>query len=386
MKKIYFDNSATTCIDNLVLKEMIPYYNKYFGNPSSLHSYGIDASNAVDNSRKQIAEILNAKQDEIIFTSGGTESDNLAIKGIADNFKEKIKTADNHIITSSIEHPAVIETCRYLEKQGYNVKYLPVDKYGMIKIEDLKNAITKNTFLITIMYANNEIGTIEPIKDIGKIARKFDIIFHTDAVQAICKIPINIKELNIDLLSISSHKIYGPKGIGALFIRNGIKISPIIHGGGHERNIRSGTLNTPGIVGLGKACEIGQKRMKKDIPYIKYLRDTLIENLLKIKDTTLNGHPTKRLVNNAHFTFKKIEGESLLMMLDEKGIATSTGSACSSEKQYSSHVLREMGFNKDQLQSSLRLTLGRENNIEEIIYASELIPKIVKNLRKISPL
>ena len=386
MEKIYFDNGATTCIDNEVLEEMMPYYNKYYGNPSSLHSFGVDAANAIDISRMKIAKILNAKKDEIIFTSGGTESDNLALKGISYSFKEKINTKDNHIITSSIEHPAIIETCKYLQNQGYNVKYLPVDKYGLVKIDDLENAITKNTFLISIMYANNEIGTIEPIKDIGKIAKKYGIIFHTDAVQAVCKTPIDIKKLNIDLLSISSHKIYGPKGIGVLFVKNGIEVIPIIHGGGHEKNIRSGTLNTPGIVGIGKACELGQNRMNIDIPHIKKLRDKLINNLLKISDTYLNGHPTKRLVNNINFHVKNIDGESLLMMLDEKGIATSTGSACSSKKLYSSHVLKELGLNQNQLQSSLRLTLGRENSEEEILYASELIPKVVKKLRQISPI
>jgi len=365
---------------------MLPYFRRYYGNPSSIHSYGVDASNAIDDSRMKIANILNAKQDEIIFTSGGTESDNLALKGIAYSFKDKIKTKGNHIITSSIEHPAVIETCKYLQKQGFNVKYLPVDKNGLIKIDELEKSITKNTFLISIMYANNEIGTIEPIEDIGEIAKRNDIIFHTDAVQAICKTQIDIKKLNIDLLSLSSHKIYGPKGVGALFIKNGIEITPIIHGGEHEKNIRSGTLNTPGIVGIGKACEIGNNRMKKDIPYIKKLRDLLIKNILEINNTSLNGHPTKRLANNTNFRFNNIEGESLVMMLDEKGIATSTGSACSSKNQNSSHVLREIGLKTHQSQSSLRLTLGRNNTQEEILYASELIPEIVNKLRKISPL
>jgi cysteine desulfurase len=365
---------------------MIPYFNKYYGNPSSLHSFGVDAFNAVNESRGRIAKILNADKEEIIFTSGGTESDNLAIKGISYINKDNKKSTGNHIITSSIEHPAVIETCRYLEKEGFNIKFLPVDKYGLININELEDSITKNTFLISIMFANNEIGTIEPIKKIGAIAKKYNIYFHTDAVQALCKIPIDVNKLNIDLLSISSHKINGPKGVGALFIRKNVDIKPIIHGGGQENNFRSGTLNTPGIVGLGKACEIGNKKMKHDISYLKNLRDTLISNILNIENTFLNGHPTKRLVNNTNFYFSNIEGESLLMLLDENGISSSTGSACSSTKLYSSHVLKEIGLNHNEAQSSLRLTLGRENTEEEILKVSKIMPEIVNNLRKISPI
>ena len=270
------DYSATTPVDKEVIDEMIPYFDKYFGNPSSIHSYGRDAYDAVEKSRIKIAEILNADTDEIIFTSGGTESDNLGIMGVAYLNKDKRNNKGYNIITSTIEHPAVLETCKYLEKQGFNIKYLPVDNYGLIKIEDLEEAISKDTFLITIMYANNEIGTIEPIEKIGQIANKYDVLFHTDGVQAVCKTPINVEKSNIDLLSISSHKIYGPKGVGALYIRNGVKIRPLTHGGGHEKGLRSSTYNTPGIVGLGTACELGKTRLKKDMDHLKNLRDKLM--------------------------------------------------------------------------------------------------------------
>jgi cysteine desulfurase len=386
MKEIYLDNSATTKPDKEVLKEMIPYFEKYYGNSSSIHSFGVNAYNAIESSRNKIAKILNANSDEIIFTSGGTESDNLALKGISYKFIDKKNTDGNHIITTCIEHPAIIQTCEYLKQIGFNIKYLNVDKYGIIDLEDLRKSISKNTFLISVMYANNEIGTIEPIREIGNIAKKNNVIFHTDAVQAVCKTKIDINKMNIDMLSLSSHKIHGPKGVGALYIKKGIHINPIIHGGGHENNIRSGTLNTPGIVGFGKACEIGYKRMDKDIPYMRKLRDLLIENILKIKNTSLNGHPNKRLVNNTNFHFNNIEGESLLLMLDNKGIATSTGSACSSNKNYSSHVLNEIGLNPIQAQSSLRMSISRYNTEEEILYVSKEIEKIVNKLRKISPI
>jgi len=386
MKKIYMDHGSTTPVDEEVIKKMKPYYTKHFGNASSIHYYGRQAFDAIEESREKVAEILEAKSDEIIFTSGGTESDNLAIKGIAFKNKEKKAKKGNHIITSQIEHPAVLETCNYLKKIGYNVKFLPVDKYGIIDIEELKKAITKNTFLISIMYANNEIGTIEPIKEIGKIAKENSIIFHTDAVQAIGKIPIDVKKQNIDLLSISSHKIYGPKGTGALYIRKGVKLQTIQHGGGHESGIRSSTYNHPGIVGLGKACELGKKRMKKDTEYLIKLRDKLIKEIPQIESTYLNGHPKKRLCNNAHFRFTGIEGESLNLMLDDKGIATATGSACSSKKLQASHVLTSIGLSPEQAHGSLRISLGRTNTEEEINYLIKVLPGIVNKLRKMSPL
>ena len=368
MKQIYMDYAATTPVDKLVLKELLPFFDYIFGNPSSIHSWGRAAFDAVENARERIANLLNSEPNEIIFTSGGTESDNLAIKGVAYKNKDKRGTKGAHIITSVVEHPAVLEACKHLEKQGFNVEYLPVDKYGLIKIEDLKKTISKNTFLITIMYANNEIGTIEPIEEIGKISKKHGILFHTDAVQAIGKVPIDVNKLNLDLLSISSHKIYGPKGTGALFVRKGVKLTPLAHGGGHEKGFRSSTLNTPGIVGLGKACEIGLKDMQKDIKHMKNLRDLLIKNTLEIEESYLNGHPIKRLVNNAHFRFTAIEGESLNLRLDDTGIAAATGSACSSKKLEASHILLAIGLTPEEAHGSLRLTLGRMNTKEDVEY------------------
>ena len=386
MKQIFMDNASTTKVDPEVLNTMLPYFSDFYGNPSSIHAFGRKTRKAVDTAREKIADLINAKEDEIIFTAGGTESDNLAIKGISYLNKNKRRTTGPHIITSTIEHPGVLETCRHLETQGFHVKYLPVDKDGIINPADLKKSISKNTFLITIMSANNEIGTIQPIEEIGKISQQHNIVFHTDAVQAVAKLPIDVKKYHIDLLALSSHKIYGPKGIGALYIRKGVKIQPIIHGGGHEKGLRSSTLNVPGIVGLGKACELAKKRMKKDVAYIKKLRDFLIKNTLQIEESYLNGHPIKRLVNNAHFRFTGIEGESLLLGLDEEGIATSTGSACSSQKLQASHVLLAIGLNPAEAHGSLRISLGRENTKEEVDHVSKKIPQIVEKLRIMSPL
>jgi cysteine desulfurase len=386
MKKIYMDYAATTPVDDEVLKEMMPFFQKYYGNASSIHSFGREAFDAVEDSRVQVADLINSDAEEIIFTSGGTESDNLAIKGVAYLNKKKRNSKGYNIITSKIEHPAVLETCKHLEKQGFKVNFLPVDKYGLINLNDLEDAISKDTFLVTIMLANNEIGTIEPVEEIGKITRKHDILFHTDAVQAVGKVPIDVNKLNIDLLSISSHKIYGPKGIGALFIRKGVKPEPLAHGGGHEKGFRSSTLNTPGIVGLGKACELGKKRMNKDITSMKHLRDVLIKNILKIEESFLNGHPEKRLVNNAHFRFTAIEGESLNLMLDDKGIAAATGSACSSKKLQASHVLLAIGLDPAEAHGSIRLSIGRASTKEEVEYVSSVLPDIVQNLRNMSPL
>jgi cysteine desulfurase len=386
MKRIFLDHASTTKVDNDVIKAMLPYFSEIYGNPSSIHKFGREAREAVDAARNHVGSILGAREDEIIFTAGGTESDNLGIKGIAYQHKEKRTTKGPHIITSSLEHPGVLEVCRHLETQGFKVKYLPVDNYGCIDTDLLENSISKNTFLISIMYANNEIGTIQPVQEIGKIAHEHDIIFHTDAVQAVTKVPIDVKKQHIDLLALSSHKIYGPKGIGALYIRNGVKVQPIIHGGGHEKGIRSSTLNVPGIVGLGKACELASKRMDKDNIFIKTLRDLLIHNLLQVEESYLNGHPEKRLVNNAHFRFTGVEGESLLLALDEQGIATSTGSACSSKKLQASHVLLAIGLDPVQAHGSVRLSLGRENTKEEIEFVSQELPKIIQKLRQMSPL
>lgn len=386
MKRIFLDHASTTKVDDEVIQAMLPYFSQYYGNPSSIHAFGREAREAVDASREHVGTILGARDDEIIFTAGGTESDNLAIKGIAYLNKEKRTTKGPHIITCAIEHPGVLETCRHLESQGFKVTYLPVDSQGIIDLGLLQSSISKHTFLITIMFANNEIGVIQPIEEIGKIAHEHDIIFHTDAVQAVTKVPIDVKKQHIDMLALSAHKIYGPKGIGALYIRNGVKVQPIIHGGGHERGLRSSTLNAPGIVGLGKACELASKRMKKDTQTMKTLRDLLIKNMQDIEQSYLNGHPEKRLVNNAHFRFTGIEGESLLLSLDEEGIATSTGSACSSKKLQASHVLLAIGLDPVQAHGSVRMSLGRETTKEEIMHVSKVMPTIVEKLRQMSPL
>ena len=378
--RVYLDHAATTPVDEKVLEEMLPYFTKKYGNASSLHSFGREARDAIERSRERVAELIGAESEEIIFTAGGTESDNIAIKGIA--FRE----GKGHIITSQIEHPAVMATCQHLEKKGFDVTYTPVDKYGMVSPEDVENAIRDDTILITIMHANNEIGTVEPIEEIAKIARENEIVFHTDAVQSVGKIPVNVKRIGMDMLSISAHKIYGPKGVGALYIKKGTKIEAIIHGGGHEKGLRPSTENVPGIVGLGKACELAEKRMEEDMKRMQRLRDRLIKGVLEIEESYLNGHPEKRLPNNAHFRFAAVEGESLILSLDDKGIAGSTGSACSSKKLKPSHVLMAIGLNEVQAHGSLRLTLGRENTEEEIDYVIEVLPPILEKLRAMSPL
>lgn len=385
-KQIYLDYGSTTPVDPEVLNSMKPYFNQYFGNPSSTHTYGLDANEKIKECRENVASLIGANRDSIIFTSGGTESDNLAIKGIAFRHLDRLHKKGPHIITSQIEHPAVLEPIHYLEKKGFDVVYLPVDHNGIISVDELEKTISNETFLISIMAANNEVGTIEPIREIGQIAKKHSVFFHTDAVQAIGKVPLDVKKDNIDLLSLSSHKIYGPKGIGAIFIRDKIKLEPLFHGGGHEKGIRSSTLNTPGIVGLGKACEIAKKRFKEDTNHMKKLRDNLIENILKIDESYLNGHPTKRLVNNAHFRFTAVEGESLHMLLDSKGIAAATGSACSSKKLRPSHVLLALGLTPEESHGSIRFTLGRTSTQEDVDYVSKEIGPIIERLRSMSPL
>ncbi len=386
MKKVFMDHSSTSKVDDKVIDAMLPYFSKYYGNPSSIHWFGREAHDAVDMSRKNVADILNAREDEIIFTAGGTEGDNIAIKGVAYNNKDKRGLKGPHIITSQIEHPAVLQTCKHLEAEGFEVKYLSVDEYGVVKLDELKKSICKNTFLISIMFANNEIGTIEPVEEIGKIAKENNILFHTDAVQAVGKTPIDVKQLHIDLLALSSHKMYGPKGVGALYVRKGVKLTPIVHGGGHEKGLRSSTLNVPGIVGLGKTCELARERMNDDMKYLRNLRDKLIKNILKIEESYLNGHPEKRLVNNAHFRFTGVEGESMLLAMDAKGIATSTGSACSSEKLQASHVLTAIGLDPEYAHGSIRLSIGRENTEEEVTYVCNSLSEVVERLRQMSPL
>jgi cysteine desulfurase len=381
MKRIYLDHAATTPVDKVVLEAMQPYFNIRYGNASSLHSYGMEAKEALEASRATVAKAVNASPEEIIFTSGGTESDNLALQGAAWANREKGK----HIITSRIEHHAVLHTCQHLEKTGFEVTYINVDKTGLVDPNDVEKNIRKDTILISIMHANNEIGTIQPIKEIGALARKNGVLFHTDAVQSYCKIPLDVKDMNIDLLSISSHKLHGPKGSGALYLRRGVKLQPLLHGGGHERNLRSGTENIPGIVGLAKATEIAQKDMKPEAERETKMRDRLIKNILTLPDSWLNGHPTQRLPNNVNASFRYIEGESILLMLDEKGIAASTGSACSSKNLTPSHVLIAIGLKPEEAHGSLRLTLGKQNTEEDIDYALEAIPEVVNKLRKMSP-
>lgn len=378
MKAIYLDYAATTPVRKEVLKEMKSYFSKKYGNASSLHSFGQEAKNALEKSREKIAKLINADSEEIIFTSGGTESNNLAIKGVLGKKKK-------HIITSAIEHHSVLETTEFLKKQGHKITYLPVDKHGLVSPKDVEKSITKNTILVSIMHANNEIGTIEPINEIGKICSRYGVLFHTDAVQTFGKVPIDVNKMNISLLSASSHKIYGPKGVGYLYVRKGTKLTPLLHGGGHERNLRSGTENISGIVGFGKAASLAKKEMNKEAERLTGLRDYLIKNVLKIENSYLNGHPKKRLPNNANFYFKFIEGESLILKLDSKGVSASTGSACSSKSLEPSHVLLAIGLIHEEAHGSLRLTLGKYTKKQDINYVLNVLPKIVKDLRKISP-
>ncbi len=373
------DHAATTYVDPRVVQAMLPYFTECFGNASSLHSFGREAKEALEHSREIVAKALGASPNEIFFTSGGTESDNLAIKGVMYANRNK-----NHIITSIIEHHAVLETCNSLQEQGVEVTYLPVDKQGFVSLNHLEDSLTEKTGLVSIMHANNEIGTIEPIKEIGKITRERSVYLHTDAVQSFGKIPTNVNDLNVDLLSISGHKIYGPKGVGVLYVREGVKIEPVQHGGGHERGMRSGTENVPGIVGLAKAVEISQAEMGKESQRLTRLRDKLIKGVLEIEDSWLNGHPTKRLPNNSNFSFSGIEGESLILRLDARGVAASTGSACSSGSGAPSHVLTSIGLTPEQANGSLRLTLGKCNTEEDVDYVLKVLPEIVSDLRKLS--
>ncbi len=381
MKKIYLDYAATTPVDSEVLKSMQPFFSEKFGNASSLHSFGQEAKRALEDSRSTAARLIGAENNEIIFTSSGTESDNLAIKGIVMERKEKGK----HIITSPIEHDAIINTFKWLKTQGYEITFLPVDKYGSVNPDDVANSIRKDTVLVSLMHANNEIGTIEPIEKVGKICHDNDIIFHTDAVQTFGKLPIDVNKMNIDLLTASSHKIYGPKGVGLLYLRNGVTISPLIHGGGHEFGLRASTENIPGVVGFAKAIELRQKEMDEEAKRLTKLRDYTIENILKIEDSHLNGHPTERLPNNVNTWFEFIEGEGIILHLDSHGIAASTGSACSSKSLKPSHVLLAIGLKHEQAHGSLRVTSGKYTTKEDIDYALEVLPPIINRLRELSP-
>jgi len=383
MKRIYMDHAATTSTDVEVVKAMEPYFTLKYGNPNSIHSFGQEARKAVEEAREKIARLIGANSSEIVFTAGGTEADNHAIKGIAWANQKK----GNHIITSKIEHHAVLYSCQFLEKQGFRVTYLPVDKYGLIDPEDVKKAITDKTILVTIMHANNEIGTIEPIKEISKVVKKAGVYFHIDSVQTVGHIPIDVNDLGADMLSMSGHKFYGPNGVGALYLRKGTRIVNLIDGGAQEKNRRAGTENVAGIVGLGKAAELAEERLTqgKEKKIVR-LRDKLIKGIIeKIDHTHLNGHPTKRLPGNANFCFEFIEGESMLLSLDMEGVAASSGSACTSGSLTASHVLLAIGLPPEIAHGSLRLTLGKDNTEEEIDYVIDILPGIIKKLRALSP-
>ena len=381
--RVYLDNAATTRPYNEVIDIINEYNTEYYGNASSLHSFGREARKGIEWAREEIANLINASAREILFTSGATESDNWAIRGAAYHNIEKGK----HIITSAIEHHAVLHTCKQLEKEGFEVTYLPVDSEGNINLRDLKDAIREDTTLISIMAANNEIGTIEPIKEIGEIARKKGILFHTDAVQAIGKMDIDVEKMNIDMLSMSAHKIHGPKGIGFLYINKKVRIDVFMQGGGQERALRAGTYNAPCIAGMGKAVEITKANMEKNIPYMKELRDYFIDEILKdVPDTILNGSREKRLCNNINFTFKGIEGEALLYALDLKGIACSTGSACTADYGSESHVIDALGDNnKFEIGASVRFSLSEFNTKEEVNYTIAVLKDTINKLRKLSP-
>ncbi|EJO5348034.1 cysteine desulfurase NifS [Clostridium botulinum] len=384
-KQVYMDHAATTYTKPEVLEEMLPFFTENFGNPSSLYSFSDKTKKAVNLARERVANALNAKKNEIFFTSGGSEADNWVLKGIAYANKNKGK----HIITTKIEHHAILHTAQFLEKEGFKVTYLPVDEEGFVSVEDVKTAITDETILVSVMFANNEIGTIEPIKEIGQLCREKNIYFHTDAVQAIGHVDIDVKDMNIDLLSMSAHKFYGPKGIGALYIRNGVKIQNLIHGGGQERGKRASTENIAGIVGLGKAIELAMDNMGEENKKLANLREKLVKGIEKaIPEVKLNGprDMSKRLPNNVNFSFIGIEGETLLLDLDMNGIFASTGSACASASLDPSHVLLSIGLPHEIAHGSLRLSLGAKNTEEDVDYVLEVLPKIIKQRREMSPL
>ena len=383
MKRVYLDYAATTPVHPDVTKAMLPYLTDAFGNPSSLYSYGQEAKGAIEEARAKVADLIGAQDEEIVFTGSGTEADNFAIKGVA--FANESK--GNHIITSSIEHHAVIETCKFLEKRNFSVTYLPVDEYGLVDPRDVKKDITDKTILISVMHANNEVGTIEPIAEIGKVAKEAGIYFHTDAAQTVGHIPVDVNELGVDLLSISAHKLYGPKGIGALYIKKGTKLIPFMHGGGQERRRRASTENVPGIAGLGTAAELARQGVSQEAQHLTRLRNQLIKGLLeRIDHIRLNGHPLKRLPNNINVSVDFVEGESMLLNLDLESICASTGSACSSSSLEPSHVLLAMGLSHEQAHGSLRFTLGKWTTEEEIGQVLEVLPRIVAKLRAMSPL
>jgi len=384
MRRVYMDYTAGMPVDPRVLEAMMPYFSQQYGNPSSLHSWGNEARKAMEDARAKIVALVEAKRsEEIFFTSGGTESNNLAIKGVAYRNKDR----GNHIVTTTIEHMSVMNSCKSLMKDGFNVTYVPVDKYGVVDVQSLEKAITDKTILVSVMYANGEIGTIQPIKEIGEIVHRKGALLHVDAVAATGQVPITVENENIDLMSISSNDMYGPRGVGVIYVKTGTRIQPIIHGGGQERGLRSGTENIPAIVGMGKAAEIAKAEMKTEGERLSKLRDKLIKGLLEnIPSSFLNGHPTQRLPNNANVRFSYIEGESLILSLDMLGVACSSGSACTSKTLEPSHVLLAIGLKHEEAHGSLLFTLGKQNTEEDIDYVVNALPDIVKRLRAISPL
>ena len=380
---IYLDNAASTAVHPDVVKEMLPYFDVQYGNPSSIHQFGRKARKAIQKARKQVAALIGAESNEILFTSGGTESNNTILDGV---LKSSGEPDPEHIITSSIEHEAVLQPCKDFENVGIKITYLPVDEHGIVNPDEITNSINSHTVLVSIMFANNEVGTIQPIKEISEICKKYQIPLHTDAIQAVGKIPINVKDLGVDALSISSHKINGPKGIGALFIKKGLTVTPQILGGGQENGMRSGTENVASIVGFGKACEIAKDKLSDNISHFHSLYSSLLTKTTKeITHVKLNGHPEKRIFNNIHLTFLGVNGEDLIIKLDEHGIAASTGSACSVHTQKASHVLKAMGFNHEQITGSLRLSFGYMNTLDEISQTVEVLKKVVSELRSVSP-
>ncbi|MCJ7458661.1 MAG: cysteine desulfurase NifS [candidate division Zixibacteria bacterium] len=382
-RKIYLDHNATTPVHPEVLEAMLPFYKDGFGNASSIHSFGREAKVALEESREKVAKFLNADPLEIYFTSGGTESDNLAVKGVAWANKKK----GNHIITSQIEHHAVLESCKFLEKEGYEITYLPVDKYGLVDHDELKKSIKKETVLVSIMHANNEMGTIQPIAELAGLAKEKGVYFHTDAVQSTGKMKIDVNELNVDMLSLSAHKFYGPKGVGALYIRRGVRLTPLAHGGHHEKSRRAGTENVPGIVGLAKALEIAHSDMQEEERRLKSLTETFFKRVTeRIPDVFMNGHPVLRIPNTMNVSFKGVEGESIILNLDLKGIGVASGSACTSGSLEPSHVLSAMRVPGDLAQSSLRFSFGRSNTIDDVNYVVEVLPEIISKLRAMSPI
>ncbi|MEE8413205.1 MAG: cysteine desulfurase NifS [Dehalococcoidales bacterium] len=383
MERVYLDYAATTPTDPEVVKAMLPYFTDSFGNPSSIYSYGQENKGAIEEARTKVARLIGARDEEIVFTSGGTEADNAALQGVA--FANESK--GNHIITSSIEHHAVIETCEFLEKRGFTTSYLGVDKYGLVDPDDVRKAITKETILISVMQANNEVGTIEPIAEIARVAKEAGVYFHTDAVQAVGHIPVDVNELGVDLLSISAHKLCGPKGVGALYIRKGTRLTPFMHGGGQENRRRASTENVPGIVGFSRAAELALLELNQEPERLTNLRERLIKGLTeRIEHIHLNGHPKERLPNNVNISFEYIEGESMILNLDLQGICVSSGSACTSGSLEPSHVCLAMGLPPEQAHGSLRLTLGRWTKEEDIDMVLEVLPGIVARLRAMSPL